>query len=58
LRALESAGGKDHFAPGADLPDLLALPVFDADRALAFEQDARGVRIGLERKLGRLSMNG
>ena len=31
---------------------LLALPVFDADRALAFEQDAGGVRAGLDAQIG------
>ena len=31
---------------------LLALPVFDADRALAFEQDAGGMRAGLDAQIG------
>src|SRR5258708_40361269 len=47
LRGLERAGGKDHFAAGAGLPGFLALPVFDADRALALEQDTRRLRMGL-----------
>ena len=49
---LERAGGEDHLAAGANLPDLLALPVFDADRALALEQDAGGVRVGLDAQIG------
>ena len=52
LRGLERAGGHDHLAPGADLLQLLALAVFDADRALAFEQDAGGVRMGLDAQIG------
>ena len=52
LRGLERAGGDDHLAPRADLLQLLALPVFDADRALAFEQDAGGVRAGLDAQIG------
>ena len=48
LRGLECAGRDDDLAPGADLLQRLALPVFDADRALAFEQDAGGVRAGLD----------
>ena len=48
LRALKRAGGKDHFAAGANLFCLLALAVFDADRALALEQDAGGLRLGLD----------
>src|SRR5258708_33901570 len=46
-RGRDSAGGKDHFAAGADLPGFLALPVFDADRPLALEQDTRRLRMGL-----------
>ena len=52
LRRLERAGGDDHLAPRADLLGLLALPVFDADRALALEQDAGGVRAGLDAQIG------
>ena len=48
LRGLECAGGNDHFAPGANLFELLALPVFDADRAPALEQDAGGMAMGLD----------
>jgi hypothetical protein len=44
LRGLERAAGDDYLARRADLFCLLALPVFDADRALALEQDAGGVR--------------
>src|SRR6266403_71597 len=51
LRALKRAGGKDHFAAGADLPDILALAVLDADRALALEQDAGGLRLGLDAQI-------
>src|SRR5258708_6001862 len=47
LGGLERAGGKDHFGARADLPGFLALPVFDADRALALEQDTRRLRMGL-----------
>src|SRR6184192_242513 len=43
LRALKRAGGKDYFATGANLPDILALAVFDTNRALALEQDAGGI---------------
>src|SRR5258708_28251039 len=46
LRALKRAGGKDHFAAGADLPDLLALPVFNTHPALALEPAAGGLRVG------------
>ena len=52
LRRLERAGRKDHLAPGANLLGLLALPVLDADRALALEQDAGGVRMGLDAQIG------
>ena len=52
LRGLERAGGDDHLAPRADLLQLLALAVFDADRALALEQDAGGVRAGLDAQIG------
>src|SRR5260364_287504 len=48
LRCLKRAGGEDHLAPAADLLDLLALAIFDADRALAVEQDQRGLRRGLD----------
>ena len=51
LRGLERAGGQDHLAAGADLLRLLALPVFDADRALALEQDAGGLRAGLDAQI-------
>ena len=52
LRGLERAGGNDHLAPRADLLQLLALAVFDADGALAFEQDAGRVRPGLDPQIG------
>ena len=52
LRRLERAGGDDHLAPGADLLQLLALPVLDADRALALEQDAGGMSVGLDAQIG------
>ena len=52
LRGLERAGGHDHLAPGAELLQFLALAVFDADRALAFEQDAGGMRAGLDAQIG------
>ena len=51
LRGLECAGRDDHLAPGAELLQFLALAVFDADRALAFEQDAGGVRGGLDAQI-------
>ena len=51
LRRLERAGGKDHFPAGANLPGLLALPVLDAHGALAFEQDAGGLGIGLDAQI-------
>src|SRR5258706_6008792 len=51
LRALKRAGGKDHFAAGANLPGILALAVFDTDRALALEQDAGGLRLGLDAQI-------
>src|SRR5258708_26332943 len=51
LRALKRAGGKDHFAAGANLPDILALPVFNTDRAFALEQDAGGLRVGLDAQI-------
>src|SRR5260370_7143844 len=47
LRGLERAGGKDHFAARADLPGFLALPVFDADRALGLEQATPRPRMAL-----------
>ncbi len=52
MRRLERAGGDDDLAAGADLLCLVALPVFDADRALAFEQDAARLRIGLDAQIG------
>src|SRR5947207_13441207 len=52
LRALKRAGRKDHFAAGANLPDILALAVFDADRTLALDQDAGGVRLRLDAQIG------
>ena len=52
LRGLERAGGDDHLAPRADLLELLALAVFDADRALALEQDAGRMRHGLDAQIG------
>src|SRR5258708_13332951 len=48
LRALKRAGGKDVSGAGANLPDILALPVFNTDRAFALEQDAGGLRMGLD----------
>src|SRR5258708_9061184 len=50
-RALKRSGGKDHVAAGANLFCLLALAVLDADRALALEQDAGGVRLGLDAQI-------
>src|SRR5438034_7436628 len=55
LRGLERAGGHDYLAPSADLLYFLALPVFDADRALAFEQDAGGMAMGLDAQIGAIS---
>src|ERR1700694_1990304 len=52
MRRLERTGGDDDFAAGAGLLSLAALPVFDADRALAFEQDAARLRIGLDPQVG------
>ena len=52
LRRLERAGGNDHLAPRADLLQLLALAIFDADRALALEQDARRLRLGFDAQIG------
>ena len=51
LRALKRAGGKDHFAADANLPDILALAVLDTDRSLALEQDAGGLRLGLDAQI-------
>src|SRR6185437_11191303 len=48
LRRLERAGGQDHLAPRADDFLLLALDKFDADRALALEQNARALRACLD----------
>ena len=45
-------GRQDHLAACANLPGLFALDVFDADRALALEQDAGGLRIGLDPQIG------
>ena len=55
LRGLERAGRHDHLTPGADLLQLLALAVFDADRALAFEQNAAGMGMGLDAQIGAIS---
>jgi hypothetical protein len=52
---LERAGRDDYLAPRVDLPDLLALVVFDADRALALEQDAGGVGEGFDAEIGTLA---
>src|SRR5258705_12542942 len=52
LRRLERAGGDENFAAGANLFDSFALPVFDADGALAFEQNAGGLRLGLDAQIG------
>src|SRR4051794_38812572 len=51
LRRLERARRYDDLAAGADLPRLLALAGFDADRALAFEQDARRLRKSLDAQI-------
>src|SRR4051794_30909120 len=48
MRGMECAGCKDHLAPRAQATQLLALAVFDTDRALALEQDAGGMRLGLD----------
>ena len=48
LRRLERAGGQDHLAPRADRLLLLALHVFDADGALALEQNLRRLRRRLD----------
>ena len=58
LRRLERAGAQDHLAPRADLLRLVALPVFDADGALAVEQDARRVRLGLDAEVRPLAHEG
>ncbi len=59
LRRLERAGGQDHLAPRADRLCLLALHIFDADRALALEQDVRGACANVStRRLVRLSICG
>src|SRR3954469_8111403 len=55
MRALERAGSDDDLTPRADLLQFLALAVFDADGALAFEQDAGGMRPGLHAKIGALA---
>src|ERR1700742_1873069 len=55
LRRLERTGANDYLAPRAQLFQLLALPVLDADRALAFEQDAGGLRLGLDAQIGAAS---
>jgi hypothetical protein len=52
MRAMKRARRQDHLAAGAQLADLLALPVLDADRALALEQDARGMRLRLHPQVG------
>ena len=52
MRRLERAGGDDDLAAGADLLGLVALPVFDADRAFAFEQDTARLRIGFDPQIG------
>ena len=52
MRGLKCAGAKDHFATRAQLAKLLALAVFDADRTLALEQDARRVRFGFDPQVG------
>src|SRR5471032_2217198 len=52
MRGLKCAAGQDHFAAGANFPGLLALAVFDAGRALALEQNARGLRVGLDPQIG------
>src|SRR4051812_24109714 len=52
MRCLERAGRKDHFATGAQPAKLLALPIFDTYGALAFEQDAGGMRRGFDPQIG------
>src|SRR5262245_28248503 len=54
MRRLEGASGEDYLAPCADdLPPLvLALHLFDADGALALEDDARGLRQRLHAQIG------
>src|SRR6185312_7287218 len=51
LRGLKRAGRQDYFAAGADQFPFLALPVFDADGALALEQDARRPRAGFDAQI-------
>src|SRR5688572_26151434 len=55
MRRLERAGGDEDLAPCPDLLELLALPVFDADRALALEQDARCLRIDFDAQIGAIA---
>ena len=52
LRRVERAAGQDHLAAGVRDARRAAVPVFDADRAPALEQDAAGQRVGLDRQIG------
>ena len=52
LRGLERARRADDFAAGTNLAGLCALPVFDPDCALAFEQNAGRLRSGLDAQIG------
>src|SRR3954471_20297562 len=52
MRRLECAGRDNDLASGAQAAQLLALAIFDADRALAFEQDTGGVREGFDLEVG------
>src|SRR5262249_6190453 len=51
LRRLERPGSQDHLAAGAQHLLLLALGVFDADGALALEDDARSLRLRLDAQI-------
>jgi hypothetical protein len=55
LRRLECAGRDDHLAPGAELLALVATEIFDADCALALEQDARRMRLRFDPEVGALA---
>jgi hypothetical protein len=51
LRRVECAAREDHLAAGARDVRGAVLAVFDADRAAAFEQDARGQRVRHDREI-------
>ena len=56
LRRVDRTAAQDDFAAGPHLDGFAATPtlrIFDADRSLAFQEEACGMRIGMQCQFGR-----